>query len=203
MTIPHNQLTGADLHEPKGIESADSGDIYIADGNGSGNWSPPADTGIWQHVTTLIPTAVTSVTSPDLSAYRTLRITVQGLIPTVTGQLTQTISSDGTNFNAIQGQYGSRYRLSSAFVDNQNFVDLSNNINIQTINGWSGEILLYNFNQPLISRGHWHGHMSASDNAVWALDGHYYYAGNTAHTHLRWQIGGQTFTGNIVIEGMA
>ena len=34
----HKDLTGADLHEPKGIESAADGTVYEADGSGSGNW---------------------------------------------------------------------------------------------------------------------------------------------------------------------
>lgn len=35
----HKNLTGADLHEPKGIESATSGQVYVANGAGSGNWT--------------------------------------------------------------------------------------------------------------------------------------------------------------------
>ena len=35
----HKDLTGADLHEPKGVETAASGQIYVADGSGSGSWS--------------------------------------------------------------------------------------------------------------------------------------------------------------------
>lgn len=34
----HNTLTGADLHEPKGVATANLGQIYIADGAGSGTW---------------------------------------------------------------------------------------------------------------------------------------------------------------------
>ena len=34
----HNTLTGADLHEPKGVATATAGQIYIADGAGSGTW---------------------------------------------------------------------------------------------------------------------------------------------------------------------
>lgn len=34
----HSELTGADLHEPKGASSASQNTIYVADGNGSGNW---------------------------------------------------------------------------------------------------------------------------------------------------------------------
>ena len=35
----HNTLTGSQLHEPKGADSASSGQVYIADGAGSGSWT--------------------------------------------------------------------------------------------------------------------------------------------------------------------
>lgn len=35
----HKDLTGAELHEPKGVESAIAGTVYVADGVGSGQWS--------------------------------------------------------------------------------------------------------------------------------------------------------------------
>lgn len=38
MTKKHNVLTGADLHEPKGVASATSGTVYVADGASSGAW---------------------------------------------------------------------------------------------------------------------------------------------------------------------
>ena len=34
----HRDLTGADLHEPKGVAAASAGTIYAADGGGSGSW---------------------------------------------------------------------------------------------------------------------------------------------------------------------
>lgn len=37
----HSELTGADLHEPKGIEVATIGQVYIANGSGSGTWQDP------------------------------------------------------------------------------------------------------------------------------------------------------------------
>lgn len=37
--IQHNVLAGSELHEPKGIAGASSGEVYIADGVGSGAWS--------------------------------------------------------------------------------------------------------------------------------------------------------------------
>lgn len=35
----HKDLTGTDLHEPKGVASATSGQVYVADGAGSGTWT--------------------------------------------------------------------------------------------------------------------------------------------------------------------
>lgn len=35
----HKDLTGSDLHEPKGATSASSGMVYVADGAGSGAWT--------------------------------------------------------------------------------------------------------------------------------------------------------------------
>lgn len=36
--VAHSSLTGADLHEPKGVATAGSNTVYVADGAGSGNW---------------------------------------------------------------------------------------------------------------------------------------------------------------------
>lgn len=38
----HNTLTGTQLHEPKGVAAATAGEVYVADGAGSGTWSSPA-----------------------------------------------------------------------------------------------------------------------------------------------------------------
>ena len=38
----HNTLTGADLHEPKGVESASAKTVYVANGSGSGAWTKQA-----------------------------------------------------------------------------------------------------------------------------------------------------------------
>ena len=35
---PHAHLTGTDLHEPKGVETASVNQVYVADGVGSGAW---------------------------------------------------------------------------------------------------------------------------------------------------------------------
>jgi hypothetical protein len=41
MALEHKDLTGAQLHEPKGVEDAVSGTVYVADGAGSGDWADP------------------------------------------------------------------------------------------------------------------------------------------------------------------
>lgn len=50
----HSALTGADLHEPKGVATATVGEVYVADGLGSGAWvNPPyAVTGVINDVST-------------------------------------------------------------------------------------------------------------------------------------------------------
>lgn len=35
----HKDLTGSELHEPKGVASAASGQVYVANGSGSGAWT--------------------------------------------------------------------------------------------------------------------------------------------------------------------
>jgi hypothetical protein len=35
----HRNLTGAELHEPKGVASATAGTVYVANGSGSGAWT--------------------------------------------------------------------------------------------------------------------------------------------------------------------
>lgn len=41
MTV-HKNLTGADLHEPKGVATALAGQVYVSDGTGSGVWTSAA-----------------------------------------------------------------------------------------------------------------------------------------------------------------
>jgi len=41
MSSVHKNLADSQLHEPKGVASAASGNVYTADGAGSGTWSDP------------------------------------------------------------------------------------------------------------------------------------------------------------------
>lgn len=39
MTTAHASLTGAELHEPKGVAAASAKTVYVANGSGSGSWT--------------------------------------------------------------------------------------------------------------------------------------------------------------------
>lgn len=41
MAIEHKDITGVNVHEPKGVETATNGYVYKADGAGSGSWQSP------------------------------------------------------------------------------------------------------------------------------------------------------------------
>lgn len=64
--IEHSTLTGAAVHEPKGIESAATGDVYLADGTGGGEWTSTEESagmGFWDYndlATTTTPISLTS-----------------------------------------------------------------------------------------------------------------------------------------------
>jgi len=44
MSVLHKNLTGADLHEPKGVAGATAGQAYVANGSGSGVWQAASTT---------------------------------------------------------------------------------------------------------------------------------------------------------------
>src|SRR6478735_10449615 len=41
MALEHATLTGSQVHEPKYIEAASAGQVYVANGSGSGVWASP------------------------------------------------------------------------------------------------------------------------------------------------------------------
>lgn len=43
MSTVHKNLTGADLHEPKGADTATSGKVYVSNGAGGGVWTTASD----------------------------------------------------------------------------------------------------------------------------------------------------------------
>lgn len=69
MTIQHNVITDPDLHEPKGVASATSGKVYIANGSGSGAWTYPPGKA---HADMYISAGATNHTLAGASAYSLL-----------------------------------------------------------------------------------------------------------------------------------
>lgn len=66
-TTPHSNLTGADLHEPKGVSAATAQHVYVANGSGSGSWQLLNPYGSWRYndigtgTTFTAPTAYTLI----------------------------------------------------------------------------------------------------------------------------------------------
>lgn len=73
----HSALTGADLHEPKGVATATSGQVYIANGSGSGAWTSPTLVNMASAVTATATeiNRATDVSGRLVSAGATLSVT--------------------------------------------------------------------------------------------------------------------------------
>ncbi len=56
MALEHRDLTGDQLHEPKGVDGASAGTAYIADGSGSGAWTDPTDAIYNKNIYSLVTT---------------------------------------------------------------------------------------------------------------------------------------------------
>jgi predicted solute-binding protein len=64
----HKDLTGAELHEPKGADSAAAGTVYVADGSGSGDWTPAYE-GIFILNQYWMSGEITDISTPSSHAY--------------------------------------------------------------------------------------------------------------------------------------
>jgi len=49
--VQHSSLPDAELHEPKGVAAASSGEVYVADGSASGAWTALVDMDLPKDVT--------------------------------------------------------------------------------------------------------------------------------------------------------
>ena len=77
--IQHSLIQDPDIHEPKGASSANSGEVYVADGGGSGVWTPSQDLTLptgwenWEDAT------YTSGSPLSLTASTRTKVTIDGL----------------------------------------------------------------------------------------------------------------------------
>lgn len=60
MAKEHRTLTGAELHEPKGVAAAAAGQVYVANGAGSGTWTKRVQVGFLDYND--LETATTAIT---------------------------------------------------------------------------------------------------------------------------------------------
>lgn len=101
-TVAHKDLTGADLHEPKGVSTAGTGTVYVANGSGSGAWTSTASlsarvTG--ELVPFIIPIAPSGWLEADGS--NVSRSTYADLFAAVTIQQTGTKTSGNTGVTGL------------------------------------------------------------------------------------------------------
>jgi len=89
VTIEHRNLTGAQLHEPKGCATAGAGTVYVADGVGSGTWQNllasdrAANRVVLSHHFTDISTAQSVyLLTPISGTVRSIHVVLHGAITT-------------------------------------------------------------------------------------------------------------------------
>ena len=96
MATAHSTLTGADLHEPKGVAAANADQIYIANGSGSGVWTN-ADNNIYltlelDDVSTASSTWLASPCTGTISKIQTiLHGAISGSDAVITAELNGTL----------------------------------------------------------------------------------------------------------------
>lgn len=86
----HSTLTGSDLHEPKGVGSASLGQVYKANGSGSGTWTTlPTSYVLLQGAWTDISTAQTIyLPCPIAGTIKKIYVTLDAAITTADSLLT-------------------------------------------------------------------------------------------------------------------
>lgn len=154
--VAHSTLTGSDLHEPKGVASANSGQIYIADGAGSGTWTTLDTSGRWELISTATASNSSTLTFTgfDPALYRDYKLVFdQFLVSTIsTRPLIRTSTNGGSSYDSGASDYAwltilNNAGASSAGSDSSDSAiamtalnGLSNNAN----EGMSGELTVFN-----------------------------------------------------------
>lgn len=90
--VQHAALTGANLHEPKGCETAALGEAYIANGAGSGTWEPVQ---IAEYA--CLRATATAATTLMSTAYQAINATTLGGDVTWTQNVASGVTSNTTS----------------------------------------------------------------------------------------------------------
>jgi microcystin-dependent protein len=132
----HKDMTGADLHEPKGVADATSGQVYVADGSGSGSWTTQQSQ---VPVGTVVDYAGTSAPSGWLFAYgqavsRTTYATLYAALSTTYG-----VGDGSTTFNLpdLRGRVSAGKDDMGGSSANR-LTDLTNGVNGDTLGDTGG-----------------------------------------------------------------
>lgn len=94
----HKDLTGLDLHEPKGADAAVSGAVYTADGAGSGDWTVPQAPGVilLETITAANSASMAFSTDTFIAGLSHIEFAISGLMPgSANDNLLFEISYDG------------------------------------------------------------------------------------------------------------
>ena len=112
-TIEHSVLPNADLHEPKNINSAASGAVYVADGAGSGVWRGASAYGGWRYSDVSTGTTFTTPTSYTLLNLAGTTTNNKQFSNNGAGRLTYGASSS----RIIQGSFSCTFTNSTGSAD--------------------------------------------------------------------------------------
>ena len=105
--VQHSALTDPNIHEPKGVSSASSGQVYVANGSGSGSWTYTSGHAYGE---LFIDAGVTSQTLPASSATAKLNPTGEW---TTNGNKNITLSAaNGTITVQQAGEYQLTFYIS-------------------------------------------------------------------------------------------
>lgn len=155
--VAHSTLTGADLHEPKGADTATADQIYVSDGAGSGTWTSLSSLqipGVWKLISTSTPSSASNVgiTGFNSSLYSDYKIVLEDLKPSSSsndGLAIRLSTNGGASYLSGGSDYWFCYYATSSsdsFVSNQtssgSFIGVYTGSSLDTTLGFFGEVSL-------------------------------------------------------------
>ena len=154
MTIQHSTITGADLHEPKGVATAANNTVYVANGSASGTWTPLSrNLGAYTGFDSTTPAYTHSTTTSDTVLNNTFTATENNGFTILTSPNTR-IRYDGTeNISAYvlislstEQASGSNKEVEWALYKNGSAITGARSLRTLSTSNW-GSITLSAFSQ--------------------------------------------------------
>lgn len=112
--VQHASLTGSDLHEPKGADTASANQVYVADGAGSGTWQKITPSQVSSRTEVVVVhlsdiSTAKSIYIPFLSAATITKVitVIDGAIATADATLTVYNSAGASMGNIVIAYSGS------------------------------------------------------------------------------------------------